>query len=194
MKEFDKLNPSRERDTHERMTDSQHHYLLRYFFDSYGEHKTLCRKHLIEFASISKRKVAELVAMSQHPIDWEKPWLDRPPTRPNFPPHRVLAQEVDQLLLDFLEENATPLSNEQGFALDARFRSKRELYRVFRESKLAGTRFRLSLPTFLSHWTKLRPDVVLHTHLNCACSSCTSFHSQEEKYKSNSNAPVLKTI
>ena len=191
MKEFDNLNPKRSRGTHQRMNDAQYHYLLRYFFHSSGEHKNLCRKHLIEFASISKGKVGDLISMAQHPIDWEKPWLDFPPNRPNFPPHNILPQEIDRLLLDFLEEGSAPLSNEQGYALDASFRSKREVYRVFKEKKLASTGLSISRRSFLCHWNRLRPDVVLHTHQSCACSTCTAFHSSEEKFKSNRNAPVL---
>lgn len=190
MREFDELNPRRARGTSQRMNDSQYHYLLRHFFDSYGKHKNICRQHLREFASISQGKVGQLISMSQHPIDWERPWLDGPPPRPNFPPHRVLPQEVDRMLLDFFEENSTPLTDKCGYVLDAKFRSKREVYRNFKETKLENTELRVSRPTFLAHWTQLRSDIVIHTHRNCACSVCTAFHSQEEKYKSNTSVPV----
>lgn len=190
MKKFDELNPRRSRGTHQRMNDAQHHYLLHHFFDSYGEHKNLCRNHVIEFASISERKLQELIIMSQHPVDWERPWLDHPPKQPNFPPHNLLPREVDEQILDFLEENSTPLADHERYALDASFRSKREVYRIFKEKKLDNTGLSVSLPTFISHWKKLRGDVVLHTHQTCACSTCTAFHSQEEKYKSNRNASV----
>lgn len=186
VKKFDSLNAGRRRDSHQHLNDEQLHYLLQHCFDSYGEHRTLCRKHLIEFASISVGKVGELIKMAQHPIDWEKPVFDPLPSPPNWPPHRLLPSQVDLALLDFLEEHSTPLPNKEGYALDSSFRSKREVFRSFCR---AYPELRLSRPTFLSHWARLRPDIVLHTHLTCACSTCTAYHSEKEKHKRDFNHP-----
>lgn len=183
---FDLLNAGRRRGTHQHLNDEQVHLLLRHYFDSYGEHRTLCRKHLIELASISVRKVAELIEMAQHPVDWEKPVFDPPPPRPNWPPHRLLPPEVDLALLDFLEEHSTPLPNKNGYSLDSSLRSKREVFRAFLDS---NPELRLTRPTFLSHWARLRPDIALHTHQTCACSTCTAYHSEKEKHKKIVNDP-----
>jgi len=183
MKKFDAMNPDRNREGHARMNLAQHQHLLLHFFQPSGEHRTLCRRHLVEYASISQGKVQELKETAQHPVDWERPVLDQPRSRLNYPPHNLALPQVDVAFLDFLEEYSLPLPNREGFVLDSRFNSKRAVYRSFVEETLAPLHLTLAWGTFCIHWKNLRPDVVLHNNKYCVCSKCTGWKSIVESYK-----------
>jgi hypothetical protein len=183
---FDLLKKERMRDSRQPLGEEQVQYLLQHFFDDDGLHKVLCRKHLREFADISCYKVQHLKELSRRCPDFEIPFLDPPPLRRNWPPHRVVPSQVNIDILDFLESNSEPLPNEQGYFLDSGFVTKVDIFRAFQHS-FPNTS--VSRNTFLSHWMNLRPDITMNKPSICACKRCTGYKSALKKYNNHPNLP-----
>jgi hypothetical protein len=194
MSSFDDLNSERSRDTLQRLNTAQHQHLLYRFFTEDGVFRVLCRKHIVEYASISQYKVNELILEARHRNDPQISLVDSPQKKINSPAHNLIPQKVVTFLLDFLEDNSLPLSSHKGYSLDARFNTKRGLFREF--SKQLHERHSLSIsePTFHTYWKKLRPDIMMHTHHECVCNICSEFHSNEEKHRGKTSEAGSNSI
>lgn len=182
------LKKERVRHSHQHLGEKQQQYLLQHFFDQYGLHQTLCLKHLREFAAISCHKVLQLKQLARQGPDFERPALDPPSPRPNWPPHNLLPPQVDIDILDFLEANTEPFPTKQGYFLDAGLVTKIDVFRSFQHS-FPNTS--VSYHTFFKHWNDLRPDITMNKPEICACHRCTEYKSALKRYNNQLNHPGI---
>ena len=186
MRVFDDLNLDRSRDTSQRLNAAQHQHLRYRFFTDDGMFQVLCRKHIIEFASISHRKLNDLLLEASHQND---PLVDSSQEKLHSPAHNLIPQQVITFILDFLEDHSLPLSSNREYSLDARFHTKRGIFREFSQQLQERDSLSISEKTFHTYWKKLRPDIRMHTHHECVCNICSEFHSNEEKHRGKTAEP-----